>query len=142
MEMFCPDIAIFVETSKQPTTVAECYEMALYAESRLNQTKEEKAKGCKDRGRKKKLNSKIVIKPSSSKRGQDNKKNAKLPNIGSQGTCSKKRSYVLKAYCGKCRHNSAGVCKRMKIVCFYCEEKGHLARNCPNKKNNEDKRKQ
>ena len=36
LEMFRPEIAIFVEAGGQPTTTAECYERALCAESRLN----------------------------------------------------------------------------------------------------------
>ena len=50
--------------------MAECYERALCAEFRWNQMKVEKAKGRKDRGRKKNLTSEIVIKPSSSQKDQ------------------------------------------------------------------------
>ena len=119
--------------------MAECYERALCAEFRLNQMKAEKAKGHKDRGRKKNLTSEIVIKPSSSEKDQGSRKKMKLSNAESQKTSSKKRNYVLKAYCRKCRHNHAGVCRRTKIVCFYCKGNGHFARNCPNKEVNEEK---
>ena len=55
-------IAIFVETSGIPATMAECHEKALCAEFRLNQI------------------SKIVTKPSSFEKGQDSKMKAKLSN--------------------------------------------------------------
>ena len=138
LEMFRPDIAIFVETCRQPATVTECYERALRAEFRLNQMKEEKAKKC-ERGRRNKGSSSKVA-TNSSNSGQDYKKKAKFSDLRSQKVCSKKRSYVLKAYCRKCRHNHAGVCRKKNITCFHCEGKGHLARNCPNKETNEDKK--
>ena len=84
----------------------------------------------------------IIVKPSSSEKGQGSRKKMRLSNPESQKKCSKKRSYILKAYCKKCRHNHAGVCRRTKIVCFYCKGKGHLARNCPNNEVNEERRKQ
>ena len=107
LETYRHDIAIFVEASGQPTTVAECYERALCAEFRLNQMKAEKAKGHKDRGRKKNLTSEIVIKPSSSEKNQGSRKKMKLPNAEIQRTSYKKRNYVLKVYCRRCRHNNS-----------------------------------
>ena len=92
--------------------MAECYKRALCAEFRLNQMKAEKAKGRKDRGRKENLTSEIVIKPSSSEKDQGSRKKMRLSNAESQKTSSKKRNYVLKAYCRKCRHNYAGVYRR------------------------------
>ena len=103
--------------------------------------KQKKARGRKDRSRRKNLTSEIVIKPSSSKKDQGNRKKMRLSSPGSQRTRSKKRNYVLKAYCRKCRHNYAGVYRRTKIVCFYCKGIGHFARNCPNKEVNEEKEK-
>ena len=41
LERFHPDITIFVATSRQPTTMVECYEKALYVEFKLNWIKEE-----------------------------------------------------------------------------------------------------
>ena len=140
LETFRPEIAIFVEIGGLPATMAKCYERALCVEFKLNHMKEEKVRKREDRERKKNLNSEIAIQPLRYEKGQDSKKKAKLLNLESQKTHSKKRSYVLKAYCKKCKHNHAGVCRRTKIVCFYCEEKGHLARNCSNKKINKEKK--
>ena len=98
LEMFLPEIAIFVEAGGQPATVAKCYERALCAESILNQMKEEKARGHEDRGRKKRLNGEIAIQPSSFEKGQGSRKKTRLSNPGGQKTHSKKRSYVFKAY--------------------------------------------
>ena len=86
--------------------------------------------------------SEIVIKPSSSEKDQGCRKKMKLSNAESQKTSSKKRNYVLKAYCRKCRHNHAGVCRRTKIVCFYCKGNGRFARNYPNKEVNKEQRSQ
>ena len=47
LEMFRPEIAIFVETGGLPATMAECYVRALCAEFRLNQMKAEKLRGVK-----------------------------------------------------------------------------------------------
>ena len=57
--------------------------------------KKEKAKRHEARERKKGPNNKVAIKPSNSENGQGNKKKAKFSNLGSQKTCSKKRSYFL-----------------------------------------------
>ena len=140
LEMFCPDIAIFVETGGQPATVTECNERALCAEFRLNQMKEEKAKKHESGKRNKGSSSKVATESSNSENGQGNKKKAKFSDLESQKMRSRKRSYVLKAYCRRCRHNHAGVCREKNIIYFYCEGKGNLARNCPNKKSNEDKK--
>lgn len=104
--------------------------------------KKEKARRCETGGKKKEPNSKIAIKPSNSENGQGNEKKAKLLDVEIQKTHPKKRSYVLKAYCRKCRHDHTDVCKKARITCFNCEGRGHLTRNCPNEKNNEDKKSQ
>ena len=88
------------------------------------------------------MTSEIVIKPSSSKKGQGSRKKMKLSNPRSRRTRPKKRNYVRKVYCRKCRHNHAEVCRRTKIVCFYCKGNGRFARNCPNKEVNEEQRSQ
>ena len=142
LETFRLEIAIFVETGGLTATMVECYERALCAEFRLNQIKEDKARRCEDRGRKKNSSSEISIQPSSSEKGQGSKKKTRLSNPEGQKTHFKKKSYVLKAYYMKCRHNHAGVCRRTKIVCFYCEGKWHLARDCPNKEFSEEKKNQ
>ena len=49
LEMFRPNIAIFIETGRQPMTVAKCYERALCAEFKLNQMKEKRARRCEVR---------------------------------------------------------------------------------------------
>ena len=49
MEMFHPDITIFIEIGRQPTTMVECYEKVLCEEFKLNQMKEEKARRHKNR---------------------------------------------------------------------------------------------
>ena len=82
LEMFHPDIAIFVETDGQPTTMAECYNRALLIEFRLNQIKEEKTMRHETRGRKKGSSNEIAIKPSSCKIDQGSKKKAKSSNPG------------------------------------------------------------
>ena len=92
LEMFYCNIAIFVATSRQPTTMAKCYERALRAKSRLNQLKEEKLGGVKLGKGKKEPNSETAINPRSSKKGQGTKKTAKLSNLGSQKMRSRKRS--------------------------------------------------
>ena len=76
--------------------MVEYYEIALRAEFRLNQVKEEKTRVSKARGKKKGQNSEVIVKPSSSGNGQSTKKNVKFSNH--ERTYSKKTSYFLKAY--------------------------------------------
>ena len=89
--MFRLDIAIIVETGRQPTTVIECYERALCAKFRLNQMKKGKFRRHEDREKKKGPINKVAIKPSSYENGQGSKKKATLSNLGSQRTRIRKR---------------------------------------------------
>ena len=81
----------------------------------------------------------MAVRPSTSGNGQGSKMKVKIPDLGSNETRSKKRSYVLKTYCRNCQRNHTSVCKVNIGICFYYDGNGHFARNCPNKKNNEDR---
>ena len=87
--------------------MVECYGRTLCAEIRLNSMEIEEANGCKDKGRKKNLTNKFEIKPSSPEKDQGSRKKMRLPNTESQQANSKKRNYVLKVYCRRCRHNNS-----------------------------------
>ena len=142
MDMFHPDIAIFAETDEQLTMVMECYEKALHAKFRLNQLNKEKAKNS-EAGRKAKRQSKDdIVKPTSSLNKPNKKKKKIMSDLKKKKVQSKKRSYVLKAYCRRCRCNHIGKSKRNKVVYYYYDQKGHLARNCPNKKSEKNERSQ
>ena len=114
--------------------MVECYVRTLCAEIRFNQMKAEKAKGRKDRGRKKNLTSEFEIKPSSSVRNQGGRKKMRLSNTESYKTNYKKRNYVLKVYCRSCRHNNPGGCRKTRIVVSTVEKMGISLGTVPTRK--------
>ena len=88
------------------------------------------------------MTSKIVFKPSGTKKNQGSRRKMRLSNARSQRTRSKKRNYFLKAYHRKCRHNHAGVCRRTRILVSTIKEMGISPEIVPTRKLTKKKRSQ
>ena len=58
----------------------------------------------------------------------------RLSNRESYKTNYKKRNYVLKVYCRRCRHNNPGVCRKTRIVVSTVEKMGISLGTVPIKK--------
>ncbi|KAL5583320.1 hypothetical protein UlMin_015762 [Ulmus minor] len=145
MDMFCPDIALAIESGGgPPTTVADCVDRAIWVEYRLEKLREERARHFEAKksqkkesgtyqGKKYNQGSKLTHKPNQTigfkkKRqpiGQWNQKN--------QPQKQNSQNYPP---CKKCGRTHPGECRaKNPNICYRCGKERHYAKQCSNPPN-------
>ncbi|KAL5539165.1 hypothetical protein UlMin_046037 [Ulmus minor] len=142
MDMFCPDIALAIESGgSPPVSVAECVERALRVEYRLAQLKEERARKFEARKNQGKEGGGARTQRFHQGSKFGNRKNGPNPHKrkwnsqehGGQRNTHPKDGYKSFPSCTKCGRQHPGECRAGTLVCYQCGKEGHFAKNCLNK---------
>ncbi|KAL5577023.1 hypothetical protein UlMin_018722 [Ulmus minor] len=142
MDMFCPDIALAIESGgSPPVSVAECVERALRVEYRLAQLKEERARKFEARKNQGKEGGGARTQRFHQGSKFGNRKNISNPHKrkwnskeqGGQRNTHPKDGYKSFPSCTKCGRQHPGECKAGTLVCYQCGKEGQFAKDCFNK---------